>query len=73
MTQDDSTADTRDGATDWVVPPPAPGTAGFAFRPGEGFALSEEGAEALQTLAAELGEQDAAGFMIWMQVCSPGA
>jgi len=65
---------------DWVIPPPEAGTYGLVVRLGEGYELSPAAAEALETLARELEQDDVSGFMRGIggcggtfEFCSDGA
>ncbi len=53
---------TDDG--DWVIPPPAPGTVGFAFRKADDVELSSEVLDALSTLSRALSDDDVSGFLM---------
>ncbi len=46
----------------WVVPPPPADGYSLVVRLGEGVALSNEAIAALETLAAELADEDTTGF-----------
>lgn len=49
---------------DWIIPPPNPGTIGFAFRKADDVELSQDVVDALATLSRALSDDDVSGFMM---------